>query len=392
MLHQLYPGIDPQVSSKRIFVPMNINFNLKNYINRDGRSQIYLILTSSGTRKRIPLDIHVKPEDWDRIKQRARNKTQNSETINLLLDQAFTKISDIRIHYRLSKVHLSLDKLVEEFKSKTPDYDFIAFMKHHTKNLILSKNSKKKHGSEIKKMEEFKSFIPFSEITLEFINSYRGWLSNTKLNQNTTIASSLKFISKFLRLAKKYGIFLNVDIDDIKPGSTSGNRINLDLEEVSKLKSFYNTEFIKDNHKLALGYFLFSCYTSIRISDIRKIKRGDLLQESISYVSTKTQKTHSIRLNRTAKEIAFANDHLFVVWMTDQYINRELKEISNICGIKKKMHFHVARHSFATNFLRKGGKVEDLQIIMDHSDISTTMEYVHIVKAESMESMFLLDD
>ena len=195
-----------------------------------------------------------------------------------------------------------------------------------------------------------------------------------------------------MRLAKKYGIFLNIDIDDIKPGSTSGNRINLDLTEVAKLKAYYNTDFIKDNHRLALGYFLFSCYTSIRISDIRKIKREDLAKEAISFVTTKTQKAHSIRLNKTAREIVAGNQALFINWLTDQYINRELKEVANVCGIKKKMHFHVARHSFATNFLRKGGKVEDLQIIMDHSDISTTMEYVHIVKAECMESMFLLDD
>lgn len=392
MLINLYPEIDTQVSSKRIFVPMNINFNLKNYVNKEGTSQVYLIITSTGSRKRIPLDIYVRPENWDKLKQRLKNKTENSETINLMLDQVYTRLSDIRVHYRLSRLHLTLDKLVEEFKNKTPHYDFISFMKHHKEQMILTKNSKKKHNSEIKKLEEFKSFIPFSEITLEFVNGYRGWLSKTKSNQNTTIASSLKFIAKFLRLAKKYGIFLNIDIDDIKPGSTSGNRINLDLTEVAKLKAYYNTDFIKDNHRLALGYFLFSCYTSIRISDIRKIKREDLAKEAISFVTTKTQKAHSIRLNKTAREIVAGNQALFINWLTDQYINRELKEVANVCGIKKKMHFHVARHSFATNFLRKGGKVEDLQIIMDHSDISTTMEYVHIVKAECMESMFLLDD
>ena len=71
-------------------------------------------------------------------------------------------------------------------------------------------------------------------------------------------------------------------------------------------------------------------------------------------------------------------------------MNKALKEIANICSIKKKVHFHVARHSFATNFLRKGGKIEDLQVIMDHSDIQTTMVYVHIVRAESVKSIYLI--
>ena len=238
-------------------------------------------------------------------------------------------------------------------------------MKYHTDNLILKPNSYRKHQCEIGKLSEYKKFIPFSEITLEFINNYRGYLSKTKKNAPTTIASSIKIILKFLKMAKKYGVFLNVDLSEIKPGSTKGNRINLTIEEVDRLKSYYDSGFIKPHHRLVLGYFLFSCYTSLRISDIKKLKREDLGGNTITYLSTKTNHNHTLIINKTA-------------------INQALKEIASICSIKKKVHFHVARHSFATNFLRKGGKIEDLQTIMDHSDIQTTMVYVHIVKAGSM--------
>lgn len=371
---------------------MNVNFNLKNYINRQGKSQILLVITSAGKRKRIPLDIYILPQDWDKNKQRAKPKAENSETINLLLDQAFSKISDIKIHYRLSQTPLSIDRLIDEFKNKTPDYDFIAFMKHQLNHLILRPNSLKKHLSEIKKLEEYKSYIPFSEINIEFIEKYRGYLANSKNNAATTIASSLKIIAKFLRIAKKYGMFLNIDVNDIKPGSTKGNRVNLTLEEVNRLKAYYRSEFIKPSHKLSLGYFLFSCYTSLRISDIKKLSRTDLMGNTLNYISTKTQKPHTIILNKSAKEIVNLNERLFSEWVSEQKINKALKEIANICSIKKHLHFHVARHSFATNFLRKGGKIEDLQIIMDHSDIKTTMVYVHIVKGESITSMYLMDE
>lgn len=392
MLNKIYPIVDWQ-GAKKTFMPMNIKFYLRNYVNRkDGTSQVYLSLTSGGKRKRIPLDLYVKPENWDKNKQRVKNKTDNCESINLILDQAFSKISDIKIHYRLSQIPLSLDRLEEEFKNKTPNYDFISFMKHHTENMVLKPNSYKKHLSEIGKLKEYKKFIPFSEITLEFLNGYRAYLSRHKKNAPTTIASSLRIILKFLRMAKKYGIFLNVDLGDVKPGSTKGNRVNLTLEEIDRLKSYYDSGFIKEHHRLALGYFLFSCYTSLRISDIRKLKRGDLQGETISYTSTKTNNNHTLIINKTAKKILADNLDLFEKWVSDQKINKALKEIANICSIKKKVHFHVARHSFATNFLRKGGKIEDLQTIMDHSDIQTTMVYVHIVKAESIKSMYIMDD
>ncbi|SDE57044.1 site-specific integrase [Riemerella columbipharyngis] len=391
MFEKFYPESNSQKVGAKIFSPMNVNFNLKNYINKDGKSQILLVVTSEGKRKRVPLDIYIKPTDWDKNKQRAK-KSEDSETINLLLDQIFSKISDIRIHYRLSKIPLSLDKLIEEFKNKTPDYDFIAFMKHHLGKMILRPNSFKKHISEIKKLEEYRAYIPFHEINMSFIDSYKGYLANTKNNAPTTIASSIKIITKFLRIARKYGIFLNLNVDDIKPGSTKGNRVNLNIEEVNRLKAYYFSQFIKPNHKLTLGYFLFSCYSSLRISDIQKLNRQDVESDTLTYVSTKTNNIHTVIITKTAKEIVEHNPELFVTKISDQKMNKALKEIANICSIKKKVHFHVARHSFATNFLRKGGKIEDLQVIMDHSDIQTTMVYVHIIKSESIKSMYLMDD
>ena len=112
--------------SKSIFTAMNIKFYLRDYVNKDGNSLIYLSISSAGKRKRIPMDIYINPENWDPKKQRAKNKTENSETINLLLDQMSSRISDIRVHYRLSKLPLRIDKLIEELKHRTPNYDFLA--------------------------------------------------------------------------------------------------------------------------------------------------------------------------------------------------------------------------------------------------------------------------
>ncbi len=95
MLEQFHSVENLQALSKKIYVPMNVRFYLKNYLNKEGKSQVYLSISSEGKRDRLPLDVFVRPENWDKTKQRAKVKTENSDTINLILDQAFAKISDI---------------------------------------------------------------------------------------------------------------------------------------------------------------------------------------------------------------------------------------------------------------------------------------------------------
>src|SRR5690606_23637544 len=99
----------------------------------------------------------------------------------------------------------------------------------------------------------------------------------------------------------------------------------------------------------------------------------------------------NISLNQKAKDIINHEPFLFERKFEDQFINRELKKIATYLGIKKRITFHVARHTFATAFLRAGGKVENLQKLLGHSSLSQTMIYVHLVSLEANKDIHLMD-
>jgi len=98
-----------------------------------------------------------------------------------------------------------------------------------------------------------------------------------------------------------------------------------------------------------------------------------------------------MKLNNSALTFIDENS-IFNGNFTGEYINRELKFIAKACGITKNISFHVARHTFATNFLLSGGDVVQLQKLLGHSKITETMIYVHIVESITNEQIMSMDD
>ena len=77
--------------------------------------------------------------------------------------------------------------------------------------------------------------------------------------------------------------------------------------------------------------------------------------------------------------------------MSNQRLNKYIKDVAGLCGIKKDISFHAARHTFATTVtLTNGVPVETVSKMLGHTKLSTTQVYVHIVKQKISEDMQIL--
>ncbi len=68
-----------------------------------------------------------------------------------------------------------------------------------------------------------------------------------------------------------------------------------------------------------------------------------------------------------------------------------VKQVAKAAGVKKEVHTHTLRHSYATHLLEDGMDIMTLKDLLGHQNIETTMEYLQIAQLESQRIFSPLD-
>lgn len=136
-------------------------------------------------------------------------------------------------------------------------------------------------------------------------------------------------------------------------------------------------------------------------ADVYKLKRSEIIDgvDGEKWLSIKRQKTDTpsripilpmaqIVLDKYAGFAeCIAKDRLLPV-LSNQKMNSYLKEIGDLCRIKKVITFHLARHTFATTVtLTNGVPIESVSKMLGHRNIKTTQQYAKVVDKKIADDM-----
>ncbi|MDO4369342.1 MAG: site-specific tyrosine recombinase XerD [bacterium] len=269
--------------------------------------------------------------------------------------------------------------------------EYIDYIKFERK---LSKETIKNYEYDL---EKFISFLNnhniknFSDVKTKDIEKYliemRDFSPKTVSRNITSINNLYIFLLRDKRVSKNPCEFIDRPKLDKRLPDT------LSVKEVDELLNIpLNT--IYDIRNKAMLETLYG--TGLRISELVNLTTRDIdfendcircfgkgSKERIVPVSDYTlyylKKYLDVRTYFLKKE---RNDYLFLnnhgKKITRQGFFKNLQKIIDQKGIKKKISPHVLRHSFATHLLEGGADLRSIQMLLGHSDISTTKIYTHV--------------
>jgi integrase len=220
--------------------------------------------------------------------------------------------------------------------------------------------------------------VSFQEITPAFCRKFKDYLlGQVGALTAKTILSCLKAT---INRAIKEGIISENPCKDITIKAEQGKREFLLEEELTK---FINQETPYTQVKNA---FLFSCFTGLRLSDIRALTWKEV---EGGYLYFRQRKTKGIdRMLLTPDAISILDDQknrqgdskfVFDLPASKDKINNKIKSIVRDAEINKKITYHCSRHTAATLWISAGVDVFTVQKLLGHSDIQTTMIYAKLI-------------
>ncbi|MCK5834875.1 MAG: tyrosine recombinase [Lentisphaeria bacterium] len=169
----------------------------------------------------------------------------------------------------------------------------------------------------------------------------------------------------------------------------------ISTQEVELLISHFNLKDPLSIRNATIIELMYSC--GLRVSEVLNLKVTSLLTEQrlISVENSKRGKSRFVPYGEAAakKLKCFLEESRLILvddeveWLFPSVNGKKLTRariwgiISNaakLVGIKKEVHPHTLRHSFATHLLINGADLRVIQELLGHSDLKTTQNYTHV--------------
>ncbi|RKE92287.1 site-specific integrase [Ichthyenterobacterium magnum] len=391
-------------------------FTLSFWVNatrvKNNLVSVFARVTVNGKRANISLKRKVVLSEWDSKKGKARGNKQESRLLNRYLDLVKNRIYEAHDELVKEKTFICAQSIKARFLGEdSEEYSLLTLVDYHNTQMSesLTYGTLKNYFTTQKYIKLFLTKkkaqdIYLSQLTFRFLVDFEKFLrsyvpeDHQKKMENNTVMKHIQRLRKMVTLAYKMEWIDKDPFIKFKPTYIKNEREFLREDE---LQSIIEKEFEIDRLTLVKDLFVFSCYTGLSYIDVMSLNEDNITFgiDGGRWIITNRQKTNNkvkIPILPIAEEliekykghIKTKKTKTLFPNISNQKLNSYLKEIADLCGIKKNLTFHIARHTFATTItLSNGVPIETVSKLLGHTKIVTTQIYARVIERKVSDDM-----
>ena len=243
--------------------------------------------------------------------------------------------------------------------------------------------------------------VPIDSVTDGMFEDFRFYLKKKRFAAKT-VNRHLCWLSRLMYRAVSKRVIRYNPFEDATYEKEERKMRFLQKSDIAKFMA------LKVNDKeaeLARRMFLFSCFTGLAIADMECLKFSHIQTSADGrrYIRKERQKTKVesvVPLHPIAEEILSRCQEgedqavkekdgglVFPRGCSRSVMNNKLSTVGLACGIRQRLSFHMARHTFGTLSLSAGIPIESIAKMMGHASISSTQIYAQVTDKKISEDM-----
>ena len=382
-----------------------------NYENKQGKSPLMIRIFLNGEMLNVGSSgIYIDKKLWNNSTNRVKGRGSESLNLNAQLDNISNSLQMIFKKHEFDE-DLTLDKIKSIFLGKNKvKTTFVEFYDKYLEDIKAQVGAGKSIALYHKYSAARSHFVNFlhakygrkdlmpGELTHLIIHDFEIYLKTVVSLKSNSATKTLKFFKTVVIFAQKCGVmthdpFLNhhFHLEPVDRGFLTDEEIQRIMQKDFEIPRL---EMVRD-------VFIFSCFCGLAYIDVVHLTQENIITlDNRPWIIINRQKTN-VQSNIPLLEIpqmildkykGKTKDNRLLPVLSNQKINAYLKEIADLCGIKKRLSYHLARHRFATMLLSKGVPIESVSKMLGHTNIKTTQIYARITNKKIEQDMMQVAD
>ena len=368
---------------------------------KNGEASVCMRITVNGARVETNIRKSIDPASWNQAKECARGKSRKSCDLNAYIEEAKIKLHQIFNELEEQRQPITARLLQEKFFGQDKETEEVrtligTIQEHNDQCRALV--GKDYTLITVRRYESCKRYLPLTEINGELVRAFEFYLKTEKSCQQNTVIRYMKCLKKITNLALANEWITKDPFVGIKFHEKEVVREFLTMDE---LLTIYHKDFPLERIRIVRDVFIFAAFTGLAFIDVQQLSPEHIVEDASGnlWIRKTRQKTKNMCniplldipleiLRKYADHPICQKRNVLLPVPCNQRMNSYLKEIADLCLIKKNLTTHAARHSYATSVcLANGVSIENVAKMLGHSNIKMTQHYARVLDSSILRDM-----